>query len=380
MKNIIKILIRLLFSIIYFIPYSLYSFGNPKPIFRTQNKRFIGYFNRNVISKNNLLTCKYNSLSDNNCSILTFDILSFEEEERVQTRYFNLQTGANAQFWNGNILYNDLCATNQIVTKICSPENKIKTIAKGIFGDISKTLGNVIIYSCAAPNFYSSDYCPNRKVNRPLFSKLQVITLQNGSSADVEIDDDTYDTYFYQNFLWNSDGDTFCGIKRADNYEELIFWKFSDDLNKWEIQHRHRGQFISHFCWLDSTKLLCFLKTLENGKKSYHTLTLNGKKSLSICEINAYRDGHPVMLSGRIITDTYPGFSSIIRIYELVLDKLAVSKRSNTILSVYHPFWLVGRKRCDVHLNVHPSHSRNIIIVQRSGLFGRFVEGFNIGK
>lgn len=376
MKNIVKISIRFLGSILFYIPYLLYNVCNSKPpIFQSNNKRFVGYFNRFISCNNNILLCGYSSLSDEFCDIIEYNLITKEETQVTATRFFNPQVGANAQYWRNNIVFNDIDDHQRVVTKIRYRNKNVKTIRYGLLGDISQVVDKAILYDCAEDRFFNSDYGPNSQTTRILRSKIYIVCLKSSLSSEVIIDPDCNSPVYYQNFLWNTDGNIFCAIKRGARMEELVFWKFCSVSSNWVILDRYQAQYISHFCWLNESSLLCFLKT-NSGKEAYHTFSIEETGIQEIVEANGKRDGHPVCNKGHVFTDTYPGVTSMIQVYELPLsDTRSVTK---SFLWVYHPFWLVGRYRCDSHLNVAVYKTKDIILIQRAGIFGRFVEGYSI--
>lgn len=101
---------------------------------------------------------------------------------------------------------------------------------------------------------------------------------------------------------------------------------------------------ISHCCWVDENTLLGYLRG-PGGKDAYWLIDVSSGKFCPLAGLEKFGDGHPYVVDGYCLTDTYPDKS---RMQHLMLMNIG----SGEVVSVgefFHGFEYVGETRCDLH-------------------------------
>lgn len=108
---------------------------------------------------------------------------------------------------------------------------------------------------------------------------------------------------------------------------------------------------VSHYCWLTSDKILCFMNTKKYGL-GYHIISIQ-KNEIKMIEYDhelLSKDGHPYPINrNKFITDTYPNRFGIQNLYTYDTH----SKKLNTVLSLYHSVRYKLESRCDLHPRIN---------------------------
>ncbi|WP_417870486.1 glycosyl transferase [Vibrio furnissii] len=103
---------------------------------------------------------------------------------------------------------------------------------------------------------------------------------------------------------------------------------------------------VSHCCWIDSNKILGYMRGDDN-QDSYWFIDLENDKTSSFDAdiIRHLGDGHPTYNGGRLVVDNYPDKS---RMQSLVLYSFDC-QRSEVIAELKHNFRYNLETRCDLH-------------------------------
>jgi Tol biopolymer transport system component len=109
---------------------------------------------------------------------------------------------------------------------------------------------------------------------------------------------------------------------------------------------------VSHYCWLDSSRLLVWGLSEENGY-GYHLINVLTGDTQYLRLMNSFGDGHPsISPNGRyIVTDTYPD-----RRRQRALILFDMNENEIDILGrFFEPLEYTGATRCDLHPRWGPS-------------------------
>jgi hypothetical protein len=110
---------------------------------------------------------------------------------------------------------------------------------------------------------------------------------------------------------------------------------------------------VSHYCWLDESSVLAYLRGSDKVD-GYYVISINGTKFERIMnnDLAIKGDGHPTVIEDGFITDTYPDnrrIQSLMK-YSFKYNSLDV------IAELHHGFKFSTESRCDLH----PRYSNNI--------------------
>jgi hypothetical protein len=112
------------------------------------------------------------------------------------------------------------------------------------------------------------------------------------------------------------------------------------------------GGLISHYCWLDNTRLFCYCESDSGYRYHYIDATTASALPHPAPEISNLSDGHPSFsaANGMVVTDTYPDKFGVQRLACIEPTTGAI----NQVASVVHPPVFHGVNRCDLHPRWHP--------------------------
>lgn len=123
---------------------------------------------------------------------------------------------------------------------------------------------------------------------------------------------------------------------------------------------------VSHYAWLDETRVVAWARTREEGD-GYHVLDVltGARRRVGAGRLDVYGDGHPSLSpDGRwLVTDSYPDRARQrhLLLYDLLAD-------SRTDVGRFHAPWRFdGAERCDLHPRWSPDGQTICIDSAHSG-------------
>lgn len=153
--------------------------------------------------------------------------------------------------------------------------------------------------------------------------------------------------------------------KSGKRYDRLIV--SNQDGNEFKIISD--DEMVSHCCWEDENTIVGFLR--NNDKDGFYKINLNSNeiKELSI-ELTDFGDGHPTVINGKMIFDTYPDRSRIKKLYLYDFTK----KKVNLIAELFESLDFYQETRCDLH----PRFNNNASVIYFDSVHDGFRKLYSI--
>ena len=169
----------------------------------------------------------------------------------------------------------------------------------------------------------------------------------------IDMSKDKKGEYYINHLLFNPDSSRFmflliCRLFDGARKIRLVTCSINGD----DMRFLNNSEYVSHYCWLDNKKLLCFLNIAGLGEGYYLYDDLTG----NVEQVGGgvlKDDGHPTYIKGGsyIITDTYPD--------EFGEQSLLLYRNHDKVLKIIDkisgPITIKNENRCDLHPRVSPS-------------------------
>ncbi|NGM69086.1 hypothetical protein G6M89_08705 [Natronolimnobius sp. AArcel1] len=273
------------------------------------------------------------------------------------TTAWNYQQGARTQWHPTNddhILYND-CREATLVTAVVDTSGSEVKHFEYPLQAMSPT-GDAFI----SLNYHRLDY--NRpdygygldtpsKIHDPSEDGLWRVETDTGSSelciqlAELIDNDVAQQNHYLNHVLYNPSGDRFVFLHRWNGPEGRVSRLYVAD-QEGEYQLIMDDGLVSHYCWIDETRLFVWGRTEAFGD-GYHIVDVETGDTEYVDALDGYSDGHPSLSpNGQwIVTDTYPdrGRRRHLLLYNLEQETVV------EIGQFLAPFEYEGQHRCDLH-------------------------------
>lgn len=103
------------------------------------------------------------------------------------------------------------------------------------------------------------------------------------------------------------------------------------------------SNYVSHYCFTCTSKVLFFGKSNSASKRGYFIVDLDNNSTTAFGPAeNINVDGHPIIANGVVVSDTYPDLRNYQHLLVFHKDKMLRHR-------FYHPNFLDPSHRCDLH-------------------------------
>lgn len=323
---------------------------------------FFGYYDKSPINSKGEWVAYHASTKKTNQSFSNVDNIKVVVENlqtneimySKETPIFNWQQGSRLQWVSSDcIVFNTYDEIRNILTATI--------VNVRDHTEIHLPYG---IYECISPDFYLttnfakiSKHDPDYGYSKidPRFVNLNqqddgILKIENGkleilySYHQHNIEFSTLDEYCFNHLLANPSKSSFVFIERGRTEKGLRFDRlFRSDLSG-EVSLISDSGYISHYCWVDDSTLLCFMR--HKGVSGYYSINTETQAIKAFDHLSPV-DGHPSFYSDSIVTDTYPDF---LRKKQLILSN---GDRNLTLGSIYEPSSFKDSYRCDLHPRIN---------------------------
>lgn len=149
-------------------------------------------------------------------------------------------------------------------------------------------------------------------------------------------------------------------IKGGKRLDRLLV----SDIKGSNIEIISDNEMVSHCCWVGNENVVGFLKNESFGNKFYKIDMRNGHISLISNQFIQFGDGHPSVMEGKMVFDSYPDRAGMKHLYLYDFDKDSIKE----IGKFLEPIKFYGVTRCDLHPRWSPDGSRIYIDSTHSGV------------
>ncbi len=119
--------------------------------------------------------------------------------------------------------------------------------------------------------------------------------------------------------------------------------------NKIKLLSDH--EMVSHCFWLNNNEVIAYMRRFDTGDKFYKVNVNTGEiKPVAKLE-NVGEDGHPHIVNGKMIYDTYPDKSRMKSLYIYDFNK----ETKEFIADFFESMKFYGETRCDLHPRLSPT-------------------------
>ena len=338
--------------------------------FDPAGETFFGYYDKSPLSAGGRYVLYHRSRRKTSLlpdpavpvDIVVYDLQDMRELFHLQSRAYNWQQGARLHWLDEDrFVYNDF-ENGNYVARIGSIESRAITSVVGF--PVYDTYGNTAIsLNFERLNALRPDYGYRnlRKLRRKELMNLggdgvfRVDLKYNRCELIVPLDKlSTYalkdlpmNTLHKVNHLMiNPSGDKFIFLHRyfihGRKYDRLILAGMDGQLSGILAD----DQMISHYCWMDNTLVLAYMRKSGTGDHFYIIDTDSYAVRIVDQEVlGRYGDGHPSVNRGRMLFDTYPNRA---RMKELLIYDLK-ERKLNKLGEFFESFNYYGETRCDLH-------------------------------
>lgn len=164
--------------------------------------------------------------------------------------------------------------------------------------------------------------------------------------------------HYFNHLQWSPDGTRFLAFHLWQNqagrrFIRLLIFNSAGEL----VFHIPEQDHVSHYCWLDASRLLVFARLPGDATHGYRLVDIDAGSWLSVADNVLIVDGHPGYRPGSktlILSDTYPDRWSYRHLYTYDTGR----DRKCTLARFYSPLGLAGERRCDLHPRWSPDGHR----------------------
>lgn len=296
--------------------------------------------------------------------VVLFDIRNKEKIFTYKTSTYNWQQGTKLQWISDYSFIFNYCDINNNYGAIIV-DAKSATIIKQISTPIYDATAKIVItLNFDRLNKYRPDYGYRNHENNTndilpynqdgVFSvdlesnqnKLIISIDRLLQNFPIDIPWTNNITHKVNHIMLSPKGDKFIFLHRYFIKGRKFDRLFLSDISGDNIELLSDHNMVSHCCWKGNDYILGFLRRFESGD-GYYVIDLK-KNQISLIEnslLNSYGDGHPSVVNGKMLFDTYPNKSRMkyIKMYDINTNKLESIGEFLESLKYY------GETRCDLH-------------------------------
>ena len=320
---------------------------------------FFGYYDKSPILSGKVIYHESNNTilkpnRRNRVFVVVYDVSRSIEVYRQQIYAFNWQQGARAHWISENkFIYNnfidsvfssvivDLDTGEELIYEYSLADSCDKYLLTLDYKNLSITDPSYGYFNLEGTG---TDVEPIRKVDLNTLNVIELVTI-NDVRAKSKHRDKNKTKETFNHVMISPCNHMFVFIYRYKinniRYDELYLFNVRTN----ELKRLNLGDYISHYCWLDSCHLFGHVSCNDNKKGFY---TYNIKTDQAFCEsrLSSFTDGHPTKVTdSKVIFDSYPDKygMQMLYTYDLYL------KEVEQIGAFYHPVLYRGVSRCDLH-------------------------------
>ncbi|MFC1751841.1 glycosyl transferase [Thermoproteota archaeon] len=131
-------------------------------------------------------------------------------------------------------------------------------------------------------------------------------------------------------------------FRQRRKYDRLILV----DIHSRETVLLSDQEMVSHYCWMDNSKIIAFMRDYTLGDRYFSIDIHTGKKEIfGKGLLDNYGDGHPSIFGEKMIFDTYPNKGR----YKELLIYFMNQNKVERIGEFFESFRFYGETRCDLH-------------------------------
>lgn len=298
--------------------------------------------------------------------IIVQDRLTGEVVFSCDTRAFNWQQGSKLQWLsNEQFIFNDY-EKGQYVSRIVdlSMLRVFKTLPMPIYDtyvDKDKKVALTTSFERLAENAPDYGYFSHeRKQKSDNHSDGGIYFIDIDSSitkelvslehiSNFEFDETIEAVHTINHIMISPDSSKFIFIHRwyvsGRRYDRLIMSDFNGNIEVLVSENM-----VSHCCWKDEKTVVGYFE--YESERSYFSIDIL-ENNISKYTNRNLPDGHPTILNGKMLTDTYPNRRGLQEL--IVLDE---GDRISTLGQFRHSPDYFGERRCDLHPRYNKSGNR----------------------
>lgn len=281
-----------------------------------------------------------------------------------ETKTYNWQQGSRSHWLDDdNFIYNDISPGNKLISNVVNI--KTKKIVKSFNYPVQDSYEDEYFLSLnyrrlqsLRPDYgYRNNGVMNNKelMDVSMDGIFKVDMLKKEDSLIVSFDDIfKFDPQFDYSLHFNKvnhimispNGDKFIFMHRCLRDGVRIDRLLLADNNGKIIRVLADNNMVSHCCWINNDTILGYLKG-RNGLDKYWVIETNTVSYNQISNelINSLGDGHPTVVNGWMISDTYPDKARFQTLFAFNL----ISQDFKILGKFKHSFLYDGESRCDLH-------------------------------
>ena len=337
-----------------------------------ERETFFGYYDKSPINKTNEFliyqSSDYPTLKLPNPEIpvfiILYDYINKKIINRFESKTYNWQQGSKLQWISDyEFIFNRLDNTGNYQSCIVDARmNEIKSVIPYAIYDVFKNYGYTVNFDRLA--IMRPDYGYRNHLQK----EINIFEMDNDGVFKVNLENSTQELIISLKTL-----NDFCPKKLLLNNnathkvnhimispdgERIIFLhRFFIDGRKFDrlIMADKEGKnlvllsdhdMVSHCCWYGNNKIVSYMRRYDKGDRFY-IIDINSLDIKPFGEgvIDKFGDGHPGIVNGKMIFDTYPDKSlmRMLNLYNIGENKLEVLGEFYESLKYY------GETRCDLH-------------------------------
>lgn len=334
-----------------------------------ENTNFFGYYNLSPTNiKGDLLFLTVNKLR-NKKEILSQKINIMVKENNgsiykvSESLAWNWQQGCMQQWYpkgGGNIIFNDYDPNkDEYISKIVDKKGRVLCLySKPIYtvdpdGRFALTLNFERI--CLLRPEYGY-YCKkNRSILNDEEDGIWFVDLNEGKSHLIisleqlkKIDKSSYMQDAFHKVIHldiSPDGKKVAFLHRWKFGNTRFMRLITSSVDGNNISVLYEGSMVSHYCWLDSKRIIAFC-SYSRYEDAYFEINIDTGKVILMNELPRF-DGHPsISPDGKwLITDSYPDLSRMAKLYLYNLDKKYLIELGRFL----QPLKFIDESRVDLH-------------------------------
>jgi hypothetical protein len=338
---------------------------------------YFGYYDKSPwdIDDENVLCLQVEKLNNvapihKSAKIVVFNMRGDSKQVIGETKAYNAQQGCMLQWlspeYKNIIFYNDF-NNNDFVGVIYNIITQEKKIINRPLYTISKSgkFGYSIDFSrlhLLRPGYgYNNKKLKLKNVNKiPSGFAIEYVDIAKNVSKGIINFKDLLDIKFKKSM--NNSYHWVNHIIISPNNKNFIFmhrWMvkneifsrllLTDKLGK-KLKILSDFDFVSHYNWIDNTKIIVYLNNPNQGKK-YYIIDIIDNSTEYVSWLPDV-DGHPSYGNGLYLTDTYPNRKRMQKIY------LGNSEKLTVLCNLKSPIKFSGDLRCDLHPRFNHDYSK----------------------
>jgi hypothetical protein len=164
-------------------------------------------------------------------------------------------------------------------------------------------------------------------------------------------------THYFNHVNIAPDGQKFVFLHRFLSGNQRFDRLFAGDPEGDRLDLLVDNDFVSHYCWLDETTLIGYMRGPEKEDGYFAVNVETGNIAPFYPDVlNGYGDGHPSIVGRQLVTDTYPGRARMQTLRHVFLGDSAsgAGATAETLGEFFHGFKFSGEARCDLHPRFSP--------------------------